>query len=740
MKKLQVGVLMGGRSIEKEVSFNSGRTVCDHLDTSSYDILPLFQTDGNELYILPWRFLHRGKISDFEHRLKKEAQKISWEGLKNLVDFVFLALHGRYGEDGTIQGLLEILQIPYLGSKVLGSALSRDKAFQKSILRAQGIEVPRDISLTPYEVKTLSLKEIIARLEKAQIKLPCVVKPHIEGSSLGITVVFEREKLLDAIQTAAWAYPEKMQTVLIEEKLEGMEFCGIAITDYKTNTFIPLPITEVVIEPGTHFFDYEQKYMPGRAGKYTPARCTKEISERIQQTCLQVAKALGLTNIVRIDGFLTRDNRVVILDLNTITGMGPASFLFRQAAEINMGHTQLINHIIETELQAYGISIHKHKKTDENSMPSIEKKRIAVLLGGRSNEKEISLESGRNIVYKLSPQKYEAIPVFVDKNLNLHRINQQLLVCHSTQEIEIGLTPEMRIAWDELPQLADFVFIALHGGEGENGCVQGALEMLGIPYNGSGVLTSALCMDKYRTNQYLKTHGFTVPKSILVQKRLWVEQKNNLREQIECELGYPVIIKPHDDGCSVLVQKAADRVELEAAIEKLFASEKTVALIEECITGMELTVGVIGNEVPQALPPSQAVATKGILSIEEKFLPGAGENQTPAPLPAAALQLVQDTIARAYATLQCKGYARIDCFYQTAEQSSTGTEQVVILEVNTLPGMTPATCIFHQAAEIGIKPMDFVDMIIELGFQEHATVTRTSAIIPEKKSQVQKDA
>src|SRR5690606_9925014 len=100
--------------------------------------------------------------------------------------------------------------------------------------------------------------------------------------------------------------------------------------------------------------------------------------------------------------------------------------------------------------------------------------------------------------------------------------------------------------------------------------------------------------------------------------------------------------------------------ELTAAIATLFAQDKSRALVEECIHGMELTIGVIGNDSPQALPPSQAIATKGILSIEEKFLPGAGENQTPAPLPAPALQLAQETVKAVYQTIGCKGYARID--------------------------------------------------------------------------------
>ena len=104
MKKINVGVLMGGMSVEKEVSFISGRTVCDHLDTQIYNVIPLFQTTDNHLFILPWRFLYRGKITDFLHRLESEAEKIRWDDLKKNIDFMYIATHGRYAEDGTLQG------------------------------------------------------------------------------------------------------------------------------------------------------------------------------------------------------------------------------------------------------------------------------------------------------------------------------------------------------------------------------------------------------------------------------------------------------------------------------------------------------------------------------------------------------------------------------------------------------------------------------------------------------------
>jgi UDP-N-acetylmuramate--alanine ligase len=715
--KLKVAVLMGGKSIEKEASFNSGRTICDHLDTSRYEIIPLFQQSNGILYILPWRFLHRGKISDFEHKLAQEASALSWDQLNRLVDIVFIAMHGRFAEDGTLQGLLETLKIPYVGSKVLASALGMDKNMQKKILAHNGIKIPRFITLEPHQINAQYATSL---LKNSALEFPVIVKPYKEGSSFGVSVVRTQEQLLDALMKASHINNNKKQAVIIEEYITGMEFTCIIITDYKTNKLIPLPPTEIVIEKNADIFDYEQKYMPGRATKFTPARCNAEITQKIQDTCISVMQILGITNLARIDGFVQPDNTIVIIDPNSLAGMSPSSFVFRQAAEYNMSHTQFINHLLETELKHYNMLNKIVEQETKSQLTMSEKKlKIGVLLGGSSHEKEISLESGRNIFYKLAPHKYTAIPLFVSSNLELYHINQQLLVRNSTKEIELSLTPEMRINWSELPSLIDFAFIGLHGGEGENGCVQGMLEMLGLPYNGSSVLTSALCIDKFKTNQFLKSEGFNVPESLLISVQEWEDNKKTCLDKIKQALTFPIIIKPHDDGCSVLVQKARTDIEIINSIEQIFKDGKQYTLLEECIQAMELTVGVVGNHAVHALPPSQTVVARDILSIEEKFLPGAGENQTPAPLAQSALSLVKTTIEEVYKALNCKGYARIDCFYEPAHQSPTGQERVIILEVNSLPGMTPATCIFHQAAEVGMKPMEFIDLIVQLGLEEH---------------------
>lgn len=727
MQKIRVGVFMGGKSIEREVSFNSGRTICDHLDTSFYDIIPIFQTIHTSLFILPLRFLHRGKISDFEHKLTTQAQSIEWDILPEIIDFVYIATHGNYAEDGKLQGFFEVLGIPYLGSGILASALSMNKIMQKNVLRMHDIDVAQGIALTPAQIDTFDLPTILLQLKAVNITFPCLVKPYKEGSSLGVRVVFKAEDLYDAVSHACTIDPHKKQSVLIEEKIEGMEFSCITITDYKTDTLLSLPPTEIILEKGSHFFDYEQKYMPGKGHKRTPPNCSEELIQRIQDTCMRAMRALDITNISRIDGFVTPDERIVIIDPNTLSGMGPSSFLFREAAEIGMSHTRTINHLIETELYRHGTLQKIEQEIGYMQTTMNQKKiRVAILMGGASNEKEISLESGRNIAYKLSPHTYEAMPIFIDTNMHLFHITQSLLVRNSTQEITSLLKPEMRVRWHDFPALADFVFIALHGGHGENGAVQGTLEMLELPYNGSSVLTSALCMNKYKTAQFLKQQGFDVPHGYTISREQWHTHQAKTTGDITQAISFPLIVKPHNDGCSVMVAKADNQETLITAIDTILNTSESYALVEELIVGMELTVGVIGNDNPYALPPSQAVAIDGILSITEKFLPGAGENQTPAPLPDNTLELVQKTVREAYIALECRGYARIDCFYQTAAQSPTQSERVIILEVNTLPGMTPATCIFHQAAELGIKPMEFIDKIIQLGMEEHGKPTNIS--------------
>jgi D-alanine--D-alanine ligase len=707
MKKLSIGVIMGTRSLEREVSFNTGRTLCDYLDTTRYTPVPIFIAETHDLYILPWRFLHRGKISDFEHRLAEEATRISWDTLRLHVDFVYPAVHGRWGEDGALQGMLELLKIPYFGSKVVASALGMDKNIQKTFLAHADLKTPRSICLSGNCIAQYTHNKLEALLTKESLSAPYIVKPRSEGSSFGVSRVESSERLLEAVYKAATITPHIVQDVLIEECVVGMEFSCIVIEN--NGEYIALEPTEIA-RSENELFDYEQKYMPGAVRKYTPARCSESARESIKNAAIRTMQALGFRSLGRIDGILDTNGSITIIDPNSSSGMSPASFVFFQAAEYGMSHTDFVQHLIKQELSEYGMLFHESTPSEKSS----KKMRIGVILGGASNEREISLESGRNVVYKLSPHTYTVTPLFLSSQNELFSIPHRLLVKNSTQVIEELLEPEMRVLWSDLPERFDCIFLGLHGGAGENGTIQGALEMLGLPYNGSGILASGLCMDKWKTNNYLASHGIDIPEHILIQHLDTPELAVFIEKN-----GFPLIVKPHDDGCSVGVYKVFSSAELMAACDKIFKLGKEYALIEEYIEGMELTVGVLGNNNPQALPPTHTVAHAGILSITEKFLPGAGENQTPAPLDAAATIFVQRTIERVFSVLNCSGYARIDCFYQRADQNKQGRERVVVLEVNTLPALTPATCLFHQAAEAGMNPRELLDTIIRLGFERH---------------------
>jgi D-alanine-D-alanine ligase len=338
--------------------------------------------------------------------------------------------------------------------------------------------------------------------------------------------------------------------------------------------------------------------------------------------------------------------------------------------------------------------------------------RVGVAMAGMSSEREISLESGRNIYFNLDPQKYEGIPIFVDGEGRFWEIPLQLLVQNTTLDITERLEDEgRRITYEELKSVADFIYIGLHGKYGEDGCLQGLLELVDIPYSGSGVMASAIGMDKHMQRKLLAAAGIKVPKYLAVSEKEWQEKEEEILERVGDTLGYPCVVKPTREGCSTGLSVVREPGQLDAAMENALQWD-TTALIEEYLVGMEITCAVVGNREPTAFLPTETLRHGDFLTVEEKFLPGEGENVTPARLPTEMIRKVQDVMVQAYEVLGLKVYARLDGFVVDGE--------VIVTEPNTLPGMTPSTCIFHQAAEAGLSPMDFVSRVIELSLEAHA--------------------
>ncbi len=334
-------------------------------------------------------------------------------------------------------------------------------------------------------------------------------------------------------------------------------------------------------------------------------------------------------------------------------------------------------------------------------------------MGGLSSEKEVSLESGRNIFSKIDRRQYEPFPIFMDSRAALWEIPLKLLMRNSTSDIAENLAEEAKpIPYESLKSHVDVVCLGLHGKYGEDGCMQGLLELLGVPYTGSGVLASAIGMDKYVCRRILEINGIDVPLTIPVPRRRWDTDQKAVVEEIIRGIGFPCVVKPCREGCSTAVKKIVAAEGLPAALDEAFLWDN-VALVEEFLVGMEVTCGVLGVDAPEALTPSETIPTDDVLSLEDKFLYGQGENKTPARLPAEQIEKIRETAVGTFRALNLKGYARIDMFVRQ-------DGRVAVLEPNTLPGMTPSTVLFHQAAACGITPAGLIDRIIRSALEVHA--------------------
>ena len=348
MEKLRIGIIMGGMSSEREVSLNSGRNVHDNLDPELYEAIPVFMDGEGRLWVIPWQLVSQNTTLDIFDHLEGEARRIAYEDLKKEIDFAFISLHGKYGDDGCIQGLLELLNLPYTGPGVLASALGMDKHIQQKILMSEGIDVPRSMVITvrDWEEKRDSVrKEVLERFS-----FPVFTKPTREGSSVGVTRVEDPAGLAAGIAEALqWD-----NAVLVEEFLDGVEFSAIVLEEDEEARVLEL--TEIY--PQSAYYTYDDKYMPGRCRKFTPPKnIPRETADRIKRSVLRAYHARGFRSYGRIDGFWLKDGRILITDPNSSSGMAPSSFFFEQAASAGFLPGMILSALIQNAL-----AIHRDKK------------------------------------------------------------------------------------------------------------------------------------------------------------------------------------------------------------------------------------------------------------------------------------------------------------------------------------------------------------------------------------------
>lgn len=331
---------------------------------------------------------------------------------------------------------------------------------------------------------------------------------------------------------------------------------------------------------------------------------------------------------------------------------------------------------------------------------------VGILLGGKSSEKEISLESARHVYNNLDEEKYEKLLLFVDENNLLWEIGEPPLWMNTTADINLILKKEGKpIYYDQLKQKTDFVFSCLHGKFGED-AFPGLLEILDIPNNCAGVLGGSLSMDKDKQRELLKAAGLNVPKYVAIT----IDNNKQIINNVNSDIGFPCIVKPAREGSSTALARPKNEQELNKAIEAAFKFDNTV-LVEEVLAGKEVTTTVIGEDPPYALFPTETPAKGEYLTAQEKFLPGDARMTTPPNLPDDVIKLIQDSCVKVFMALNLKIFSRIDGFW-------TG-EKFVVLEPNNPPAMTPSTALWQQVAEANMNARDFLTKLINISLKAH---------------------
>jgi D-alanine-D-alanine ligase len=303
VKRLRIALIAGGLSGEREVSLKSGDAVEKALDQKKYEVRRYDPRDGLGLLL---------------------AESAN-------TDLAFILLHGRYGEDGSMQGLLDLLGVPYVGSGILGSAMAMNKRVAKSVFRSEGLLVAGDVLLNRGE--SYSSEQIRKRLGAST-----VVKPVSEGSSLGVTICHSEEDLLKGIDTAFRHDHE----ILVERFLNGKEITCCVLGNESLEA---LPAIEIIPNPQYNFFDYQAKYTPGATSEICPARISQAQTKEVQSCAMRAHKALCCKDWSRTDMILG-EGKVYVLETNTIPGMTETSLVPLAARTAGMTFSQLVDRLI----------------------------------------------------------------------------------------------------------------------------------------------------------------------------------------------------------------------------------------------------------------------------------------------------------------------------------------------------------------------------------------------------------
>lgn len=373
-----------------------------------------------------------------------------------------------------------------------------------------------------------------------------------------------------------------------------------------------------------------------------------------------------------------------------------------------------------------------------------DKLKIAVLFGGRSGEHEVSIMSARSVIAALDPAKYDIIPVGISRQ-GAWLVGVDLLQAleredfTGTQSAAIFADPSQKGLWAvnaaadivtvqpaKLATLSrvDVVFPMLHGTYGEDGTVQGLLELADVPYVGGGVLNSALAMDKIAFKGIVQSHGLPTPDYVWATRRRWLAEPNVILDEVEAKLSYPVFTKPANLGSSVGICKCHNRDELRAGLDEAARYDRRILAEWAVPAAREIEVSVLGNEEPTASIPGEVVPSHEFYDYTAKYL-AEGDHASglliPAPLDAEMTQRIQRLAVAAYRAIDGAGMARVD-FLLNRE-----TDDLYLNEINTIPGFTSISMYPKLWAASGVPYARLLDWLIDLAldrFQENARTER----------------
>lgn len=344
--------------------------------------------------------------------------------------------------------------------------------------------------------------------------------------------------------------------------------------------------------------------------------------------------------------------------------------------------------------------------------------KVGIVFGGRSAEHEVSIVSAQGVIAAMDPDHLQAVPIGVTKQgtwLTPRQTEQALTAIRSErlQAMEEPLGDGILYRTQALTALRrlDVVFPLIHGTSGEDGTLQGFLELARIPYVGAGVAASALGMDKALQKTIFRQHGFPMPEDIVVLASRWRDDPAAVSREVEATIPYPSFVKPANGGSSIGTSKARSREDLGEALEEAFRYDRK-ALVEVAVEGRQVEVAVLGNDEPEASPAGEITFEEEFYDYRAKYDNPSTQLHIPADIPPQSAEEARAMALAAYKAIDCAGLARVDFFF-------TPEERLILNEVNTIPGFTPMSMYPKLWEHAGLPYRDLITRLIELALERH---------------------